>query len=88
MMYDVEFKSVCKKRIKSLCKKNPVLRKAIEKKITEIRVFPDRFKPLKNILKNERRVHIMNCFVLRFSINKERKVITLLFFGHHDSAYK
>ncbi len=39
-------------------KKNPTLRKQLEKKIEEILKDPHHYKSLRNVLKNRRRVHM------------------------------
>ena len=87
-MYSLEVKQSCQKEIKKLCSKNSVLGKALKKKIKEILVNPNHYKPLKHDLAGERRVHLLNCFVLKFEINEVNKVVTLIFLGHHDEAYK
>ena len=78
----------CEKSIDKLCKKNPVLRKALEKKMSEILENPQHYKPLKYDFAGERRVHIMKSFVLKFEINEQNKKVIFFFFGHHDEAYK
>jgi len=88
MSYEFEIKPSCKDKINKLCKKNPVLRKAIKNKIKEILENPYHYKPLKHRLARERRVHIMKSFVLKYEIDEQRKIVMFLFFGHHDEAYK
>ena len=88
MSYSFIIHSKCKNEIKKMCKKNPILEKAIKKKINQIIENPYHFKPLRYALAGERRVHIMKSFVLKFEIDESRKTITFLFFGHHDDAYK
>lgn len=78
----------CEKSVERLCKKNPVLRGALEKKMNEIMQNPQHYKPLKYDLAGERRVHIMKSFVLKFEIDEPNKVVRFIFFGHHDEAYK
>ena len=87
-MYNIEIKPSCQRDIEKLCKKNPVLRKALEKKMNEVTENPCHYKPLRYDLAGERRVHIMKSFVLKYEINKTRKTIIFFFFGHHDEAYK
>ena len=77
-------KEFCKESITKSCKKNPVLEKAIRNKIEQILENPQRFKPLRHV--GERRVHIMKSFVLKYEIKEN--IVTLIFFGHHDEAYK
>ena len=87
-MYNKGIKPSCQKRIEKLCKKNPVLREALEKKMNEIVQNPQHYKPLKYDLAGERRVHIMKSFVLKFEIDENTKTVEFLFFGHHDEAYE
>ena len=87
-MYSIEIKPSCQKVIDRLCKKNPVLREALEKKMNEVLENPYHYKPLKYDLAGERRVHIMKSFILKFEINEAMNVVTFIFFGHHDEAYK
>lgn len=87
-MYTPEIKPSCQRAIEKLCRKNPVLGKALENKMNEIRENPQHYKPLKYDLAGERRVHILKKFVLRFEVNEGMKTVTFLFFGHHDEAYR
>ena len=87
-MYNLEIKPSCQDDINKLCKKNPVLRNALEKKMNEIILSPQHYKPLKYDLVGERRVHIMKSFVLKFEIHEDRKAVEFIFFGHHDEAYR
>ena len=88
MTYSLEIKPSCRENINKLCKKNPVLQKAIKNKIEQILENPTHFKPLRHDLAGERRVHIMKSFVLKYEVDENNKIVTLLFFGHHDEAYK
>jgi len=65
MKYGIEIKYSCKESIKKLCKRNPILDKAINNKIEQILENPQHFKPLKYGLAGEKRVHIMKSFVLK-----------------------
>ena len=87
-MYNIEIKPSCQRDIDKLCKKNPVLKEALEKKMNEIVQNPQHYKPLKYDLAGERRVHIMKSFVLKFEIHEYTKIVEFFFFGHHDEAYK
>lgn len=78
----------CEKTIEKSCKKNLVLRKALEKKMKEIVQNPQHFKPLRHNLAGERRVHILKSFVLKYEVDENARIVTFLFFGHHDEAYK
>jgi YafQ family addiction module toxin component len=86
-MYAADILPSCQKDIDKLGSKNPVLAKAVENKMEEIRDFPYHYKPLKYDLAGERRVHV-GSFVLKFKINETSKTVIFVFFGHHDEAYK
>ena len=81
-MYNLEIKPSCQRDIEKLCKKNPVLREVLEKKMNEIVQNPQHYKPLQHDLAGERRVHIMKSFVLKFEIHEDRKAVEFFFFGH------
>ena len=87
-MYSIEIKPSCQKDIEKLCKKDAVLKEALWKKMDEIIKNPERYKPLKHGLANQKRANIMKSFVLKFEINEETKTVKFIFFGHHDDAYK
>ena len=87
-MYSIEVKPSCQKSIEKLCKKNPVLQKALEKKMNEILQNPYHYKPLKYALAGEKRVHVMKNFVLKFEVRENKKTVEFIFFGHHDEAYR
>lgn len=88
MKYGIEIKPSCKESINKLCRKNPVLEKAIRNKIEQILENPRHFKPLRHDFAGERRVHIMKSFVLKYEVDENTKTVTFLFFGHHDEAYQ
>ena len=87
MSYTSIIEKNCKKKINKLCKKNYFLEKVLKKKISEIIQNPHHYKSLRNELFGERRIHILNSFVLKFKIDEENKKIIFIFFGHHDEAY-
>ena len=88
MSYSLEIKPSCQDSIRKLCKKNPVMENCLRKKIEELLQNPSHYKPLRYGFVGERRVHVLKSFVLKFEIDEVQKVVTLLFFGHHDDAYK
>ncbi len=88
MSYFIEIHPKCKEEIEKLCRKNPVLEKALRNKMNEIVENPQHYKPLKHEFAGERRVHIMKSFVLKFEIDEINNVVRFIFFGHHDEAYK
>lgn len=87
-MYSLETKPSCQESINKLSKKIPQLRKALENKVKEIILNPNHYKPLRNELAGERRVHLLKSFVLIFEVNENTKTVTLIYFGHHDDAYR
>lgn len=88
MAYVLEIHPQCQEEIQKLCKKNPVLKDALKKKMYEILENPHHYKPLRYDLAGERRVHIMKSFILKFEILEDMKTIRFIFFGHHDEAYR
>lgn len=70
------------KRLKS---KKPTLFWELKKRIEKILAEPERGKPLRNVLRNYRRVHI-DSFVLIYEISGQE--VRLLDFDHHDRIYK
>ncbi len=88
MSYNICIHPKCQEEINKLCRKNPVLESSLRKKMNEIIMNPQHYKPLKYDLAGERRVHIMKSFVLKFEIDEAAKTVKFIFFGHHDEAYK
>ena len=70
--------------LRSLKKKADVLRQ-LNSKIAKILKEPKLGKPLRNVLRNYRRIHI-GSYVLLYEINQQE--IRLLDFDHHDNIYK
>ena len=87
MSYEFTFTVLCEKQIDKATRKNPVLRKIINNKINEIIINPHHYKPLRNELAGERRVHILKNQVFKFTIDEQNKMVIFIFFGHHDDAY-
>ena len=88
MPYELETHPTCGSEIHSLCKKNPVLEQALRNKIKKVLDNPNHFKPLRHSLAGERRVHVLKNFVLRFEVIESENKVRLLYFGHHDEAYR
>lgn len=87
MGYKFTFTISCEKQVKKAARKNILMRKIINNKINEIILNPYHYKPLKYSLKGERRVHIKNNYVLKFTIDEQNRKVNFIFFGHHDNAY-
>ena len=71
--------------LKKLKQKKPDVLKSLEKKIERVLREPILGKPLRNSLRNYRRVHI-DPFVLIYEISKLE--VRLIDFDHHDKIYK
>jgi mRNA-degrading endonuclease RelE of RelBE toxin-antitoxin system len=86
MAYELLVSDCCEEALSKHCKKNSVLREAVDKKIRQVLENPYHFKPLGYPLQNMRRVHI-GSFVLIYDVIEETKTVRLLKFSHHDEAY-
>jgi len=86
-MYKFSYTDFFKKALKKIEAKDHSFYERIVKKIDEIINNPLLGKPLRNILKNRRRIHI-GPFVLVYRINEEEKEVRFLDFDHHDKIYK
>ncbi len=83
--YQKDYTDDFKKDVKTI-KSDFELQKRLTTKIEEIVENPYHYKPLRNVLKNKRRVHI-GSFVLIFEILEEDKNVVFNTFKHHDDAY-
>ena len=81
----LEYTDVAKSRIKKACAKNPEVDKALSRKIASILRDPEHFKPLRHSHKGKRRVHILNSFVLTYTVRDG--IVYILDFDHHDRIY-
>lgn len=86
-MYAVSNKPNIDEIFRKLAKKNPKQLEIIKKKLKQILENPYRFKPLSNIMKGARRVHIDRSFVLVYSIDEKNKTVVLEDYDHHDHIY-
>ncbi|HTR45490.1 MAG TPA: type II toxin-antitoxin system RelE/ParE family toxin [Thermodesulfovibrionales bacterium] len=86
-MYSFEIKEGLEKSLRKLAGKDKRHYQTVVKKILQIAENPTIGKPLRNVLKGKRRVHIGH-FVLVYEVNEEKKMISFLDFEHHDDAYK
>lgn len=83
--YKIIFSDEFDKIVKKLRKRSPDVFKKLEKQIIKVSREPIIGKPLRNVLKNYRRVHI-DPFVLLYEIHQNE--IKFLDFDHHDKIYK
>lgn len=86
-MHTFEIKEDLQKSLQKLAKKDKKLYESVMKKILQIASGPEIGKPLRNVLKGKRRVHIGH-FVLIYSVDDNEKKVTFLDFEHHDKAYQ
>lgn len=87
MTYQVIVDSSVQQRLKKIFKKDRKAYDQLKKKLVELGENPEIGKPLRNVLKNKRRLHIGSS-VLVYKIDTENETITLLEFDHHDKAYR
>ncbi|MBI4177324.1 MAG: type II toxin-antitoxin system mRNA interferase toxin, RelE/StbE family [Candidatus Aenigmarchaeota archaeon] len=87
-MYTVSSRPKIDEIFGRLAKKNPKQLGIISKKLGEVLQNPYRFKPLGNVMKGFRRVHIDKSFVLVYSVDEENKTVILEDFDHHDNIYR
>lgn len=73
------------KTLALLKRKNPDLFRVLEKHILKVFRNPAIGKPLRNVLRNYRRVHV-GSFVLLYEVYQSE--VRLLDFDHHDRIYK
>lgn len=81
LIVPLEFERILKK----LKKKKPEILQLLEKQISKILKDPTVGKPLRNTLRNCRRVHV-DSFVLIYEVYMGE--VRLLDFDHHDIIYK
>lgn len=84
-VYKMIISSRLKRILGSLKRKKPSLFRDVQKQIEKIVKEPEFGKLLKNVLKNQRRVHV-GSFVLIYEIHDE--LVHLMDFDHHDRIYK
>jgi YafQ family addiction module toxin component len=86
-MYEYEIKDRLAKKPRKLAKKDRSNYNILVKKILQIAENPHTGKPLRNVLKGKRQVHI-DPFVLMYVILEEEQKVVFLDFTHHDEAYR
>ena len=87
-MYLPEFTNTLSEIIEGLFKHNYSRYEKIKKKMDQILLYPQHYKPLSYDLKGLRHVHIDVQFVLVFKIIEENKIVKFIDFDHHDKIYK
>jgi mRNA-degrading endonuclease RelE of RelBE toxin-antitoxin system len=86
-MYALEAGAHVDRILKKLAKSDRNQMEAIARKIEEILEDLHRFKPMHFPLGGMRRAHFGN-FVLLFSVDEQRKTITLEDYEHHDRVHR
>lgn len=86
-IYTLEKKEYIDKVLLKLAKRNQKELKIICKKLEQILQDPYRFKPLRSDMKECREVHIDKHFALVYSVDEQRKVVTLHDFDHHENIF-
>lgn len=87
MPYIIQFENALEIILQRLKKKDYILYQRIIHKIIEISKNPELGKPLRNVLKGKRRVHV-GSFVLVYSIDKKNETVIFINFEHHDKVYR
>lgn len=59
----------------------------VKKKMLEILEYPNHFKPLSNVLKYYKRVHVGH-FVIVFRVLENQKAVRFVAYAHHDVIYR
>lgn len=86
-MYEYEIKDRVAKKLRKLAKKDRFNYNVLVRKILQIAENPHTGKPLRNVLKGKRQVHI-DPFVLMYAILEKEHKVVFLDFTHHDEAYR
>ena len=87
MEWRLEVSPAFEKDFRDHCAKNAKFRRAVVRKVEQIRLHPTHYKPLRAPLQGVRRVHVASSFVLLFEPDERRRVVLLLRLAHHDEAY-
>ena len=87
MTWSLEVSPESEEDYRRSCAKNAGFRRAVDKKISQIREMPLHFKPLRAPLQGVRRVHVGGAYVLLYEPDEKRQVVRLLRLAHHDEAY-
>ncbi len=84
MEYKIKFTPFFEKQLKKLKRKDKSPFERLTKKLKEIRQNPEHYKPLRNVLKGNRRAHL-DPFIIIFNVKDD--LITVHYVKHHDEAY-
>ncbi len=84
--YTIKLTPLFDRTFKKLKRHDPETLRMLENGIAKIVQAPMLGKPLRNALRNYRRIHIASSFVLLYEV-KDCKIL-LIDFDHHDRIYK
>ena len=84
MDYQIKLTPFFESQLRKLKKKDKVLFERLTKKLKELRQNPEHYKPLRNVLKGNRRARL-GPFIVIFDIKGD--LITVHYVKHHDKAY-
>jgi mRNA-degrading endonuclease RelE of RelBE toxin-antitoxin system len=87
MPYTIQLDTALETTLDKLKKKDNSIYHRVIRKIIEISKNSELGKPLRNVLKGKRRIHV-GSFVLFYSIDKKNETVTFLEFEHHDKVYR
>lgn len=87
-MYLLDIKPELDKKLRKLHKKNTKQYEMIMNKAAEIIQNPQHYKNLKSPLQHLKEVHIDTHFVLTFSVDENKKTVTLEDYEHHDKIFR
>lgn len=85
-MYILVFTDNFQRVMRNLQKKNPTLVQSLVTRFPKLTRNPELGKPLRNSLRNFRRMHVEGSFVLLYEIRMSE--VHLMDFDHHDKIYK
>lgn len=91
-MFEFDFSDEFRKVFKKLSRKNPIIARAINKKVKEIISRDEKsimaYKNLRYDLKNLKRVHITEWLVITFEVKLDENFILFINIGSRDRVYK
>ena len=87
-MHSLEIKPELDKKLSKLFKKNKKQYEIIMKKAQEVIQNTQHYKNLRYPLQYLKEVHIDKHFVLTFSVDENKKSVTLEDYDHHDRIFK
>ena len=86
-MYSLEIDEKLLEKFRKLNHKDKKQLREISNKVEQILENPHHFKQLEAIMRHFHRVHVDRSFVLVYSIDEDKNVVTLHEYDHHDNIY-